>query len=166
MVYSLTQDKSGTSHHHTTGVVESFIVNSKKDVSIFFNILTFVIFLAKNSWQPTCYCEFYLCYSPQKTVLTFFSLQVAVRSRHARTVQTSDYSAVALKVCYSVIKEKICFTNFLFGPRNSHPHVYWSVPGDGFKKPFTGWFLQLESKHPLLLSSCLFLLIAISCVCQ
>ena len=100
---------------------------------------------SKNSWLVTCYCEFYLCYSPQKTVLTFSSLQVAVRSRHARTVQTSDYSAMAWKFCYSVIKEKICFTNFLFGPRNSHPHVYWSVPGDGFKKPFTGWFLRIKA---------------------
>ena len=49
-----------------------------------------------------------------------------MRGRHARSVQTSDYSA-ALKVCYSVIKEKICFTNFLFGLRNSRPYVYCTV---------------------------------------
>ena len=149
------------------GVIESFIVKSKWCINILYQHFNLCYILAKNSWQPTCYCEFYLCYSPQKTVLTFSSLQVAVRSRHARTVQTSDYSAVALKVLLlSDKRKKFASQIFSFVAPNSHPHVYWSVPGDGFKKPFTGWFLQLESKHPLLLSSCLFLLIAISCVCQ
>ena len=89
----------------------------QKDISIFlhqhFNLC---YIFSKNSWQATCYCEFYLCYSPQKTVLTFSSLQVAVRSRHARTVQTSDYSAVALKVLLLSDKRKNLLHKFFIRP--------------------------------------------------
>ena len=98
----------------------------KKDVSIFYiNILIFVIFLAKTLDKQPVIVSFYLCYSPQKTVLTFSSLQVAEKSSHARTVQTSDYSAMALKVLLlSDKRKKFASQIFSFVAPNSQPHVY------------------------------------------
>ena len=63
-----------------------------------------------------------------------------MRSRHARTVQTSDYSAMALKVLLlSDKRKKFASQIFSFGPPNSQPHVYCSVTGDDVsKKPCTG----------------------------
>ena len=54
-----------------------------------------------------------------------------MRSRHARTVQTSDYSAMALKVLLlSDKRKKFASQIFSFGPPNSQPHVYCTVTGD------------------------------------
>ncbi len=110
-------------------------LDQKRYINILYQHFNLCYIFSKNSWQATCYCEFYLCYSPQKTVLTFSSLQVAEKSSHARTVQTSDYSAMALKVLLlSDKRKKFASQIFLFGPRNSRPHVYCTVTGDHVPK--------------------------------